>query len=405
MAGDSLDEFRAEARAFLDEHAEPVDRSIGRWGEGTDAVGAYQVRDVDHDRAEIERARDWRRTKYDAGFGWISGPRRYGGRELSLQHERAFLDLESRYDVPPQTAFGSGIGIVAPTVLEHGPEWMKDEYLAPIHRGDVITCQFLSEPDAGSDLAAVRTRAERDGDDWVINGQKVWSSNAHHAAVGLLLARTNQEAAKHQGLTTFLLPTHLDGISMRPLRQMTGGAEFNEVFFSEVRLPDRYRLGAVDAGWPVIRTTLGNERAAIGAGGSGYGGAGLAGLLPPERIAQMMRHFGVERDPLLRQGFAQLYTGYELARYTALRTAAAIEAGQTPGPWTATAKLALATHMNRSAGFVAQVLGPRICADSDEWGTYAWLQLLLGVVGMRIGGGTDEILRNTVAEKVLGLPR
>ena len=160
---------------------------------------------------KIERARDWRRTKYDGGFGWISGPRRYGGRELSLQHERAFLELESRYDVAPQTVFGAGIGIVAPTVLAHGPEWMKDEYLAPIHRGDVITCQFLSEPDAGSDLAAVRTRADADGDDWVITGQKVWSSNAHHAAVGLLLARTNQEAPKHQGLTTFLLPTHLAG--------------------------------------------------------------------------------------------------------------------------------------------------------------------------------------------------
>jgi len=288
MAIDALDRFRAEAQAFLDAHAEPVDRSIGAWGEGSDAVGAYQVRGADEDRSEIERARAWRRAKYDAGFGWISGPTRYGGRGLSLQHERAFLDLESRYDVPPQTAFGAGIGIVGPTVLAHGPDWMKDEYLAPIHRGDVITCQFLSEPDAGSDLAAVRTRAEADGDDWVITGQKVWSSNAHHATVGLLLARTNPAVGKHHGLTTFLLPTNLAGIEMRPLRQMTGGSDFNEVFFREVRLPDRYRLGPIDAGWSVIRTTLGNERAAIGAGGSGYGGAGLAGLAPPERIAQML---------------------------------------------------------------------------------------------------------------------
>ena len=126
MAGDALDEFCAEARAFLDAHAEPVDRSIGRWGEGSDAVGAYQMRDGEEDRAQIERAREWRRTKYDGGFGWISGPRRYGGRELSLQHERAFLELESLYDVAPQTVFGSGVGIVAPTVLAHGPEWMKD---------------------------------------------------------------------------------------------------------------------------------------------------------------------------------------------------------------------------------------------------------------------------------------
>ena len=405
MPTDAVDDFRQEALAFLDAHALPLDRSIGAWGEGADAVGAYQVRTAAQDRAEIERAREWRRTKFDAGFGWISGPVRYGGRALSLQHERAFLEIESRYDVPAQTAFGSGIGIVAPTVLAHGPDWMKDEYLASIHRGDVITCQFLSEPDAGSDLASIRTRAEPDGDDWVINGQKVWSSNAHHAAVGLLLARTKPAAPKHQGLTTFLLPTHLPGIEMRPLRQMTGGAEFNEVFFTSVRLPDRYRLGPIDAGWPVIRTTLGNERAAIGSGGAGYGGVGLAGLAPPERIAQMMQHYGLDGDPVLRQGFAHMYTGYEIARYTALRTAAAIEAGQTPGPWTATSKLFLTTHMNRSASFIAQVLGPRICADSGEWGTYAWLQLLLGVVGMRIGGGTDEILRNTVAEKVLGLPR
>jgi alkylation response protein AidB-like acyl-CoA dehydrogenase len=405
MSSDSLEAFAAEAEAFLDAHAQLVDRSIGVWGEGSDAVGAYQVRSAEDERQQVERARAWRRTKYDAGFGWISGPRRYGGRELTLQHERAFLDLEARYDVPPQTMFGGGVGIVGPTILAHGPEWMKDEYLAAIHRGDVLACQFLSEPDAGSDLASVRTRADGDGDHWVITGQKVWSSNAHHAAVGLLLARTNQDAPKHQGLTTFLLPTDLPGIEMRPLRQMTGGADFNEVFFSAVRLPDRYRLGPVDTGWSVIRTMLGNERAAIGAGGSGYGGAGLAGLVPPERIAQMLRHFGLERDPLLRQGFAQLYTGYEIARFTALRTAAAVETGQQPGPWTATSKLALATHMNRSANYVAQVLGPRICADSGEWGTYAWLQLLLGVVGMRIGGGTDEILRNTVAEKVLGLPR
>lgn len=405
MPSDSLEAFADEAQAFLDAHAQLVDRSIGVWGEGSDAVGAYQVRSADDERQQVERARQWRRTKFDAGFGWISGPRRYGGRELTRQHERAFLDLEARYDVPPQTMFGGGVGIVGPTILAHGPEWMKDEYLAAIHRGDVLACQFLSEPDAGSDLASVKTRADPDGDDWVITGQKVWSSNAHHAAVGLLLARTNHDAPKHQGLTTFLLPTDLPGIEMRPLRQMTGGADFNEVFFSAVRLPDRYRLGPVDGGWSVIRTMLGNERAAIGAGGSGYGGAGLAGLVPPERIAQMLRDFALERDPVLRQGFAQLYTGYEIARYTAMRTASAVEVGQQPGPWTATSKLALAIHMNRSASYVAQVLGPRICADSGEWGTYAWVQLLLGVVGMRIGGGTDEILRNTVAEKVLGLPR
>ena len=400
----SIADLRAEARTFLAAHASPLDRSVGVWGAGSDAVGAYQVRTPAEDERVIATARAWRRRKYDAGFGWISGPVAYGGRGLSLQHERAFLDEEASFDVPAQTMFGAGVGIVAPTILDHGDDALREEYLRPIHRGDVMACQLLSEPDAGSDLASVRTRAERDGESWVLNGQKVWSSDAHHASVGLLLARTNPSVAKHRGLTAFLLPTDLDGIEIRPLRQITGGAEFNEVYFTNVRLADRYRLGAVDGGWAVIRTTLGNERAAIGAG-AGYGGAGLAGLAPPERIKQMLLHFGRAGEPVVRQDFARMYTGYEIARFTALRTAAAIEAGQSPGPWSATAKLALTTHMNESANFISRVLGPRFAADSAEWGTYAWVQLWLGVVGMRIGGGTDEILRNTVAEKVLGLPR
>jgi alkylation response protein AidB-like acyl-CoA dehydrogenase len=172
-----------------------------------------------------------------------------------------------------------------------------------------------------------------------------------------------------------------------------------------VSLPDRFRIGGVHRGWMVIRTALGNERAAIGAGGAGYGGAGLAGLAPPERIVQMARHFALEGDPVCRQDIARVYTGYEIARYTALRTAAVLESGGQLGPWTATAKLHLSSHMNWAASFIARILGPRICADSGEWGTFAWGQLLLGVVGMRIGGGTDEMLRNTIAEKVLGLPR
>jgi alkylation response protein AidB-like acyl-CoA dehydrogenase len=195
------------------------------------------------------------------------------------------------------------------------------------------------------------------------------------------------------------------GIDVRPLRQMTGGADFNETFLTGVRVGDDHRLGAVNDGWRVIRTALGNERAAIGAGGAGYGGVGLAGLVPPARVALLLQHLGVDGDPTTRQDYARLVTGYELCRYTALRTAAAISNGDVPGPWTATAKLFLTAHLNRSADFLARVLGPRIAADSGEWGTYAWLQLLLGAVGTRIGGGTDEVLRNTIAEKVLGLPR
>jgi alkylation response protein AidB-like acyl-CoA dehydrogenase len=401
----SREDFAQTARDFLDRHAKLLDRSPGAWGEGPDAVGAYQVKSQTQDRAELAGARSWRRLKFDAGFGWISGPTTYGGRDLPLAYERDYQALEADYDLPPQTMFGASIGIIATTILGHGPEWMKARYLAAIHRGDVLASQLLSEPEAGSDLAAARTRAQRDGDEWVLDGQKVWSSKAHHADLGLLLTRSNPDAAKHRGLTVFLLPMHSPGVDVRPLRQMTGGAEFNEVFLTGVRISDEYRIGAVDDGWSVITTTLGNERAAIGAGGAGYGGVGLAGLVPPERVAQMLRHFGLDVDPVCRQDFARLVTGYEINRFTALRTAAAIEAGGRPGPWTSTAKLFLAAHLNRSASFVARILGPRICANGGEWGTYAWKQVLLGVPGTRIGGGTDEILRNTIAEKVLGLPR
>jgi alkylation response protein AidB-like acyl-CoA dehydrogenase len=400
-----IDEFRADAQEFLDDRSRPIDRSVGAWGEGPDTVGAFQVKTPEQDRAELEAARNWQRAKFDAGFGWICGPPDYGGRGLPNHYERAFQQLESEYVVPPQTMLGGSLGIVGPTILAHGPAWMKDDYLRGIHRGDVLGCQLLSEPEAGSDLASVRTRAEIDGSEWRIDGQKVWNSKAMFADVGLLLARSDPQVDKHHGLTTFLLPMATEGVEVRPLRQMTGGADFNEVFFTGVRLPDRFRIGEPNQGWGVVRTALGNERAAIGAGGAGYGGAGLAGLAPPDRIVQMARHFGVEGDPVCRQDLARLYSGYEIARYTALRTAAVVESGGVLGPWTATSKLHLSTHMNWAASFIARLLGPRICADSGEWGTYAWKQLLLGVVGMRIGGGTDEILRNTIAEKVLGLPR
>lgn len=399
-----LAEFQAEATAFLQAHAKPADHSLGSWGEGSDTIGAYKVKSRDEERAELEAAREWQRAKFDAGFGWISGPVAFGGRGLPAGYERAFQQLEAGYDVPAQTMLGAGINTVAPTIEGHGPAWMQQEYLTGIHRADIVASQLLSEPEAGSDLAAVRTRAVLDGDEWVINGQKVWSSKAHLAHAGLLLARTDPSAPKHHGLTTFLLPTDLPGVDIRPLRQITGGADFNEVFLTDVRLPDRYRIGEVDRGWTVMRTTLGNERAAVGAG-AGYGGIGLVGLVPPDRLVQMLRHLGVDGDALHRQDLARLYTGYEIARFTSLRTASVLEAGGELGPWTATSKLHLANHLNWAAGFVARVLGPRITADTGEWGTYAWKQLLLGAVGVRIGGGTDEVLRNTIAEKVLGLPR
>ena len=289
--------------------------------------------------------------------------------------------------------------MVAPTILAHGSATAKERYLRSLYRGDIVACQLFSEPGAGSDLASLQTRAERDGDEWVITGQKVWTSGAQYSDVGEIIARTDPDLPKHKGLTGFLVDMKAPGVEVRPLRQMTGGASFNEVFFSEVRVPDDHRLGDVNNGWAVALTTLMNERAAIGAGGGGGGG----GLLT--RAIAMAKAFGVTDDPLVRQRLADLVVRSRVAQYTNQRALDKIRAGQTPGPELSIAKLAGTQLSVRLADFVAGVLGPKLTADSGEWGTYAWNQLVLGTPGMRIAGGSDEVMRNIVGERVLGLPK
>ena len=275
----------------------------------------------------------------------------------------------------------------------------KERYLRSLYRGDIVACQLFSEPGAGSDLASLQTRAERDGDEWVITGQKVWTSGAQYSDIGEIIARSDPDLPKHKGLTGFLVDMKAPGVEVRPLRQMTGGASFNEVFFTEVRVPDDHRLGDVNNGWAVALTTLMNERAAIGAGGGGGGG----GLLT--RAIAMAKAFGVTDDPLVRQRLADLVVRSRVAQYTNQRALDKIRAGQTPGPELSIAKLAGTQQSVRLAEFVAGVLGPKLTADTGEWGTYAWTQLVLGTPGMRIAGGSDEVMRNIVGERVLGLPK
>jgi alkylation response protein AidB-like acyl-CoA dehydrogenase len=275
---------------------------------------------------------------------------------------------------------------------------VKDRYLRAMHRGDIVGCQLFSEPAAGSDLASLQTRAERDGDEWRVNGQKVWTSGAQYADIGEIICRTDPDAPKHKGLTGFVVDMHAPGIEVRPLRQMTGGASFNEVFFTDVRIPDDHRLGDVNQGWSVALTTLMNERASIGGGGGG-------GTVGSVRLVELLRHFGKQTDPVLRQKLADVYINAQVAKFTNLRAMAKIKAGGLPGPEMSIAKLSLTNNMTRVANLLSLALGPRLIADSGEWGTFAWSELVLGIPGMRVAGGTDEIMRNIVGERVLGLPK
>ncbi|MBW3556318.1 MAG: acyl-CoA dehydrogenase family protein [Actinobacteria bacterium] len=393
-------QFREEALDFLSANTVPRQAEKTGWGEGSDRVGLFPDKTLEEDLAEVAEARDWRRRVYDAGFGWITGPPEYGGRGLPTSYQRIWAELEARFDTPSQVPFGIGLGMVAPTILAHGTEAAKQRYLPAMYRGDVVACQLFSEPAAGSDLASLQTKAVRDGDEWLITGQKVWTSGAQFSDIGEIICRSDPDLPKHRGLTGFVVDMKAAGVDIRPLRQMTGGASFNEVFFDEVRVPDDQRLGDVNQGWTVALTTLLNERAAIGAG------AGLGNRFwQMRRLIDLLRFLGKAEDPILRQQLADLWISFAVARYTSQRAMAKIDQGQLPGPELSAAKLALTDNLTKLSKFVSDALGARLIADTGEWGTYAWAEYVLGTPGMRIAGGTDEVMKNIIGERVLGLPK
>ena len=401
MTDPAIDEFTTAATAFLDVTVRPkdADRKFV-WGEGSDNVSMFEERTRAEEDAIIAAARAFRQARFDAGFGWITGPPQFGGGGLEKPYQASYDAVESRFDVPNQGPFLIGLGMIAPTILAHGTATAKDRYLRALWRGDIIACQLFSEPGVGSDLASLQTKAERDGDEWVLTGQKVWTSGAQYSDIGEILARTDPDLPKHKGLTGFIVDMRAPGVEIRPLRQMTGGASFNEVFFNEVRVPDDHRLGDVNGGWSVALTTLMNERAAIGAGGMAGGGAGTM-----TRLIEMVRYFGLSQDALVRQRLADVITRARVAGYTNQRALAKISVGQLPGPELSIAKLAATQLLQRVGDFVGHVLGPKLVADGGEWGTYAWSEVVLGTPGMRVAGGTDEVMRNIIGERVLGLPK
>jgi alkylation response protein AidB-like acyl-CoA dehydrogenase len=392
----TLEEFRAAARAFLDA-AVPrrAGSSRGRaWGAGDDRVTLFPGATA----SEVEQARAWRRTVFDAGFGWITGPVELGGRGLPGGYERAYFELERGYETPSRSPLGVSLGMVAPILQQFGTAEAAGRWLRALYRGDSVGCQLFSEPGAGSDLAAVSTRAIRRGGQWVVNGQKVWTSGAHFSDVGLLLARSSA-GPRHRNLTTFVIDMRAPGVEVRPLRQMTGGADFNEVFLSEVAVPDSYRLGEVDSGWKVAVATLLQERGAIG--GTAGGGNELFRM---ERVVTMLRQLGCSQDREVRQAYARLHAGVVSAKQLRARAEAEAAAGRV-GAEMSLSKLALTKNLAALSHLASVALGPKLLADTGEWGTFAWSEFVLGVPGFRLGGGTDEIQRNIIAERVLGLPK
>lgn len=393
----ALEEFVASARSFLEAHYSPTSRGgdTFNWGEGSDEVRVFQEPDRLDEQRRVAEIREWRATLWKAGYGWISGPEEYGGAGLPVAYQRAFEALAREFDVPGDAMLTVGLGMVAPTILKHGTESQKHTYLPALYSGELIGCQLFSEPGAGSDLAAVSTRAVREGDDWVVSGQKVWTSGAHLADLGLVVCRTS-DGPRHANLTTFLVDMHAPGVEVRPLRQMTGGAAFNEVFLTDVRIADGDRLDEVGRGWPVVVSTLGFERGAIGH--SAFGGSGI---LSTERLIALTRSQAKQDDPVVRRAFGELVVNLRAARYTQ----AVMGARRANGPELSVGKLKLSENMFRVGDYVSSVLGTKVIADAGEWGTYAWSAVLLGAPGYRIGGGTDEILKNVIAQRVLGLPR
>ena len=379
--------FRAESRTFLAERAEEKDSSRMRVTMSTMA---------EDEHAHVQACRDWQSAKADAGWAGLTWPVEYGGRGLTGLQQGIFLEEESHFDVPTGM-FAQATGMVGPSIIVHGTEAQKQEFLKPILRGEQVWCQLFSEPNAGSDLASLRTKAELDGDEWVISGQKVWTSSAHVADWGMLLARTDWDAPKHRGITYFLLDMRSPGIDVRPLKQATGGAEFNEVFLEEVRIPKENVLGEVNGGWAVAMTTLTSERADIGSNhGMGFG-----------TVLELARRFEVTGDPVMRQKLVDLYISYEISRYTGFRMRTAASQGVAPGPEVSVAKIAVSDRLAFQGDLVEEIMG----AAGMLWGEDApdegyWQSMVFtGQWMARIGGGTEDVQRNIVGERVLGLPR
>jgi alkylation response protein AidB-like acyl-CoA dehydrogenase len=402
MAVLTEDLVRDEVRAWLKENWDP-DLTVAQW---------------------------WDRLA-ESGWAMPQWPEEWFGRGLPGNLARvASEEIRAAGAIGPPS--GLGVLLAAPTILAHGSDEQKRRYLRPILNGEEGWCQLFSEPGAGSDLASLQCKAERDGDEWVVNGQKVWTSGAQIADLGMLIARTDPDAPKHTGITYFAIEMDQPGVEIRPLREMTGRALFNEVFFDDARVADAARIGGLNEGWGVANTTLANERAGLGSGGSGAVGgaapgakarmlgkrvgdvasgpapraAGSASGRSAHMLVDIARDQGRDGDVHLRQQLAQLYTLTEIGKFTALRARAAKAAGRAPGPEANTAKLLMSriTRLSRDLGL--EIIGPHGMLMGKDAPMNGMLQeMALFAPAVSIYGGSDEIQKNIIGERVLGLPK
>ncbi|MDY0072210.1 MAG: acyl-CoA dehydrogenase family protein [Thauera sp.] len=381
--------FRAEVRAWLEANGTRRSRPDEVFGEGLD------------DAARLAAAKAWQGKKAAAGYAAIAWPKAAGGRGGTAMEQVIYQQEEAAYLVPGMI-FEISIGMGLPTVMRWAAPELKARFLGPGLAGKEIWCQLFSEPGAGSDTGGVRTRAVRDGDEWVINGQKVWTSGAHFCDYGILLTRTDWDKPKQEGLTMFIVDMKAPGVEVRPIHQMSGDSEFNEVFFTDVRIPDQYRLGAECEGWKVMLSTLMQERLSVG------------GNLPTDLHQHLIALAGqcdwagrpALEDERVRDRIADAYLQQHGVELLIARGLTAVSKGRAPGPELSITKLVAAKAMQDIASFALELAGPEgLLGHEALGGDWRYMQRLwLGSPGARLGGGTDEILKNVIAERVLGLP-
>ncbi|MGN6759518.1 MAG: acyl-CoA dehydrogenase family protein [Thermomicrobiales bacterium] len=363
----------------------------------------------------LDERKAWHRQLYAAGYLGMGWPREYGGQDARPM-EQAIVGEEMARVKAPAPVNGLGIGIVGPTIIHHGTEAQKQRFIKKILTAEEIWCQLYSEPNSGSDLASLRTRAERDGDVFVVNGQKVWTSGGMHSDWGLLLARTDPAAPKHQGISCFLVDMHAPGVTVRPLRQISGSEEFCEVFFDNVRVPAENQLGELNAGWRIAQTTLSYERGGNTLSRVSAQQAEFARLLEVARTLHHNGHPAIE-DPIIRQKLGQIYAEIEVLRYGSLRILSRLEQGQRPGPESSVAKVYYSELDKRIQELAQDILGPSgqlttglpdelaltpgaAYGESGSW-AYAFVWSRAGT----IYAGSNEIQKNIIGERVLGLPK
>ena len=377
--------FRKQCRSWLEENA--------KYKSGNSKPNDFANKDA------LKEAKSWQKKKYDAGWAMLHWPKEYGGIGASAIERIIWGNEESKFDVP-KGIFEIGLGMCGPVMMEYATDEQKERYLPPMAEGKEIWCQLFSEPSAGSDVAGLRSKAVQDGDKWIINGQKVWTSGAHFSDFGILVVRHDPSVEKHKGMTFFFVDMKSPGIEIKPIKQITGSSSFNEVYFNDVEIPDSQRLGAIGDGWKVAITTLMNERLAVG-------DANGADVEDAFKWAKKQDDNGelLLNNRAARESIADWYCEASGLKNTKLRTMSALSKGQTPGPEASITKIVSAGKLQDIGNFGIDSLDMAGMLKTEDLDIKSFHNAWLGAPGLRIAGGTDEILKNVIAERVLGLPQ